>query len=194
MTNRIADHLPNDAHPLDRPDLQDRQRAVRVVCLGVVLGTAVVVTSITMVVRYALGGRPIMQNGALVAGVPVVTVFGAAVTLGAVAVASLVIPMLRRAGIRQVAAEPPDPDADPERLWTVYAKTKFAEYGLADGAAVLTAVLYHLSADWLMIVFVGGMLAFLLVRFPTKAAVRRWYAEAAGELERERANQSEPGG
>ncbi|MEO2092407.1 MAG: hypothetical protein ABGY75_23390 [Gemmataceae bacterium] len=188
MTNRIADHLPNDAHPLDRPDMQDRQRAVRVACLGVVLGTAVVVTSITMVVRFALGGRPIMQNGALVAGVPVVTVFGAAVTLGAVAVASLVIPALRRAGIKQIAADPPDPDADPEKLWLLYAKTKFAEYGLADGAAVLTAVLYHLSADWLMIVFVGGMLAFLLVRFPTKAAVRRWYAEAEEELDRERTN------
>jgi hypothetical protein len=188
MTNRISDHLPNDAHPLDRPDLQDRQRAVRVACLGIVLGTAVVVTSITMVVRFALGGRPIMQNGALVAGIPVVTVFGAAVTLGAAAVASLVIPAMRRAGLKQIAAEPPDPDADPERLWLLYAKTKFAEYGLADGAAVLTAVLYHLSADWLMIVFVGGMLAFLLVRFPTQAAVRRWYAEAEAELDRERTN------
>lgn len=191
--NRISDHLPDDVHPLDRPDLADRLRVLRVACLGLIGGTAAVVTLITLVVRYALGGRPIVQNGALVGGVPVVTVVGAMLTLAAVAAASVLVPVLRAAGLKKVATEPPPPpepgaelDTEADRLVQVYAKGKFVEYGLGDGAAIATAVLYHLSADWLMIVFVVGMLAYLAVRFPTAGRVRAWFDEATTEVDRQR--------
>lgn len=191
MVNRLDRYRTDDPHPLDRPEFADRQRALRVVCLGIILGTAAILVGVTMVVKFALGGRPILQNGALVGGVPVVTVVGAMVTLGAAAVATLLVPVLRATGLTAVATTPPPPpepgaapDTEADRLWQVYARGKFVEYGLADGAAVLTAILYHLSADWLMVAFVAAMLAFMAVRLPTPGRTRRWFDEAAAEVER----------
>ena len=68
----------------------------------------------------------------------------------------------------------------------MYAQGKFTEYGLAEGAAILTAVLFHLSADWLMIGFVAGMVAFMAVQFPTATRVRSWFNAALAELERQK--------
>jgi hypothetical protein len=193
MTNRISGYLSDDPHPLDRPEFAGRLKALQVLCLGMMLGTVAFLVGAAMVVRFALGGRPIMQNGALAGGIPIVTVIGAVVTLTAVAVATLLGPVVRKAGLKAVATTPPPPpepgtapDTEADWLWKVYAQGKFAEFGLADGAAILTAVLYHLSADWLMLVFVGGMLAYMAVRFPTAGRVRSWFDEAMPEVERER--------
>jgi hypothetical protein len=97
------------------------------------------------------------------------------------------------AGIKRIATTPPPPpepgvppDTTADRLWKLYAQGKFIEYGLAEGAAILTAVLFHLSADWLMIGFVAGMVAFMAVRFPTAGRVRAWFDAAMPRLELER--------
>jgi hypothetical protein len=39
-------------------------------------------------------------------------------------------------------------------------------------------VMFHLSADWLMLAFVAGMIVFQVVRFPTEARVRSWLTAA----------------
>jgi hypothetical protein len=189
VTNRLSQYLSADRHPLDRPEFVDRLRALRVVCLGIILGTAAVVTLITLVVRYALNGRPIVQNGAMAGDIPIVTAVGLVLTLGAVAVAAVCVPVMRAAGLRTIATAPPPPpdtreDSEADRLWQVYAKGKFVEYAVLDGAAIATAVLYHLSADWLMIGFVVGMLAYLAVRLPTADRVRAWFDGAAAEVDR----------
>jgi hypothetical protein len=183
--NRISRYLTDDQHPFDRPEFADRQRALQVLCLGIIVSTALIVFAITLVVRYALGGRPILQNGAMVNGIPIVTVVGAVLTLSAVAIAVLVVPRVWSAGWKRIATQPPPspepgtaPDTEADRLWKLYGQGKFIEYGLGDGAAILTAILYHLSADWLMLVFVAGMLGFLIVRFPTRTRMRAWFDDA----------------
>jgi hypothetical protein len=189
--NRISTYLSDDPHPLDRLEFLDRLRALRMLCLAIILGTVFVVTGISMVVRFALGGVALAQNGALLAGIPILTVIGAVLTLTAVAVATLVVPVMTTAGIKRIATTPPPepgvpPDTTADRLWKLYAQGKFIEYGLAEGAAILTAVLFHLSADWLMIGFVAGMVAFMAVRFPTAGRVRAWFDAAMPRLELER--------
>jgi hypothetical protein len=73
----------------------------------------------------------------------------------------------------------------------VYAQGKFAEYGPTTAAAFVTAVLFHLAADWLMLVFVVGMVAFQLLRFPTERRVRSWLTAAQVEVVRFRSPPAE---
>ncbi len=183
MTNRIAHFFPDDSHPLDSPELQAKQKALRFVCLALILGTVFVTIGVTATVKFALGGNSLPKLGASPGGIPILTIVGAVLTLSAVSVASLVVPFLTNAGLKKIAAEPTSNEPEAERIWTVYAKGKFVEFALAEGAAVVTAILYHLSADWLMLAFVAGMVGFLIVRFPTWARNRRWYDEAAGKLD-----------
>jgi len=139
------------------------------------------------VVLLALGNQPLVKIG----GTQVLTGVGAVLTLTAVVVAVLLVPYLTKSGLRTVATTvppPPEegvpPDTPTDRLWRVYAQGKFAEYGLTTAAAFITAVLFHLSADWLMMGFVGGMVVFQIVRFPTEGRVRSWLTAAIGEVER----------
>ena len=70
----------------------------------------------------------------------------------------------------------------------MYARGKFAEFALAEGAAVATAVLYHLTADPAMIAFVAGVAVFMLARLPTAARNRAWFDDALPKLDELRLN------
>lgn len=186
MTNRVSDYLPPEQPPADGDDLAAKLRSLRTLCLGVVLFEVALLLMASGVVVFALKG-PLVKIGGTVA----LTGVGAVLTLTAVVVAVLLVPSLTKSGLRTVAttAPPPPeegvpPDTPTDRLWRVYAQGKFAEYGLTTAAAFVTAVLYHLSADWLMLVFVGGMIAFQIVRFPTEGRVRKWLEAAVGEVAR----------
>ncbi len=177
MTNRIADHLPPEPPPADGDDLSAKLRSLRTLCLGVLLFEVALLFMVSGVVVLALGNKPLVKIGGTVA----LTGVGAVLTLTAVVVAVLVVPYLTKSGLKTVAttaAPPPEegvpPDTPTDRLWRVYAQGKFAEYGLTTAAAFVTAVLFHLAADWLMLGFVGGMVAFQVVRFPTEGRVRTW--------------------
>ena len=169
-------------------------RALRVVCLALIAGGVVLVAGPAAVVHFALNGQPGVRgpNGNVLLGA------GAVVTLSAVVAATLVVPAVLRAGLRRAAFEvpaPPDegapPDTEADRLLGVYAQGKFSEYALAEGAAAVTAVLYHLSANPLMLVFVGGMVLYMVARFPTAGRVRGWMAGAADEVDRLRGERAE---
>lgn len=172
----------------------DAARGLRGVCLLLILFNGVLIAGVSSVVYFALGNNPVIKAN----GREALTGVGAVLTLSAVLAATFIGPALLRAGVRKVATTPPDspeegapPDTDADRLLRVYAQGKFTEYALADGAAVVTAVLFHLSADWLMIGFVAGMGVYQIVRFPTAARVRGWLASAQGELERLRGERAE---
>ena len=188
--NRIRPYLTEIEHPLDSAPMRARQRVLRWLCIGLVAGLVVVAAGVISTVYFALGGKPLSGNAGRLVGVPIVTVVGATLTLTAVAIARFAVPFLWSVGIRRVATEPPEPpeegvppETEPERLWRVYAGGKFAEFALADAAAVATAVLYHLTADPAMLAFIGGAAAFMLLRLPTAARNRDWYDDAARTLE-----------
>ena len=183
--NRIGQYLDDGPHPLDTPEMLGRQHLLRVLCLILIGGVLFITAGVVSTVYFALGGKPLSGNAGRLVGVPIITVVGAALTLTAVALARFLVPILWSRGIRRVATEPPEPPEDgvppetePERLWRVYSSGKFAEFALAEAAAVATAILYHLTADLAMIAFVGGVVAFLIVRLPTAARNRAWYDDA----------------
>jgi len=193
MTNRVSDYLPPDNPPADGDDLAGRLRSLRTLCLGVLLFEFALLLMVSGVVVLALGNRPIVKIGRT----EILTGVGAVLTLTAVVVAVLLVPYLTRSGLRTVATTPPPPpeegvpvETPADRLWRVYAQGKFAEYGLTAAAAFITAVLFHLSADWLMLGFVCGMCVFQIVRFPTEGRVRNWLTGARVEVERAK---GEPG-
>lgn len=198
MINRIADYLDPDAgHPLDRPEFADRQRVLRILCGGLMVAMTLVTLLVIAVVRFALGARPLPGNAGLVGGIPILTVVAATITLTVPLVATILVPLIRTSGIRKVATTPPAPpepgapdENDADRLWKVYSAGKFVEYALAEGAVLATAVLFHVTSDWLMMGFIGAMVLFMLTKFPTAAKARTWFDEALPELDRIR--QSEP--
>lgn len=170
---------------LDRSDFADRHRALRTFCLLLMVLLTLAAVAIVLVVRFALGARPLAGNGGWLGGVPIVTVLTAVLTLTAPLVGTILSCWLSLQGIRKVALEPPpvpepgaDLDTDADRLWRVYASGKFAEYALAEGAVLATAVLYHLTADPVMIMFVTGLLAYMATRFPTSRRIKAWFANA----------------
>jgi len=180
---------------LERPDFADRHRALRTFCLGMMVLLTGVAIFVALVVRFALGGKPLAGNGGLLSGIPILTVVTAVITLTAPLLGTILSTWLYSTGIARVALEPPqvpeagaDLDTDADRLWRVYASGKFAEYALAEGAVLATAILYHLTADPIMMLFVVGLLAYMASRYPTAARIRVWFANAIRVMAELRAN------
>ena len=198
MTNRIARYFDPDAgHPLDRPEFVDRQRMLKVLCGGLMVMMTMVTLLVIAVVRFALGARPLPGNAGLVAGMPILTIIAAVLTLAVPTVATILVPLLRAAGLRKVATTdplPPEPgtadENDADRLWKVYSVGKFVEYALAEGAVLATAVLFHVTSDWVMMGFIAALVLYMLVKFPTTEKARSWFDVAVPEMEAIR--QSEP--
>jgi hypothetical protein len=179
-----------DTHPLDTPALQQRARAVRLLCIALIVFSVVVIIGVVGTVYFALGGKALPKNGAQLSGMPILTVIAGFLTLNAVVLGSFLETTVRKQGLKAIATTPPaapeagaEPESKPERILNVYAKIKFVQFALAEGAGVATSVMYHLSADWLMMVFAAGMPLFMLVKFPTTSATTRWYHEAVQTLD-----------
>jgi hypothetical protein len=175
---------------LDSPVLHQKMRAVRMLCIGLIASCLVVMIGVIGTVAFALGNQALPKNGALLGGVPILTVIAGFITLNAVVVGSFIEVFLRKQGLRAVATTPPaapeigaEAESKAERILNVYAKIKFVQFALAEAACVVTSVMYHLSADWLMMAFAAGMPIFMLVKFPTTAATLQWYNSAVQTLE-----------
>jgi len=182
-TNRIRQYLASDVPDFERPPFSDRLRGIRMLCAVLILGVLFLTTGVIATVEFALGGRPLGGNAGKVSGVPVVTVAVAFASLTCVAVASMVVPLIWKRGVARVLTSPADDPEDgaeretePDRLWRVYAAGKFTEFALAEGAAITTAILFHLTADRLMLVFIAAMVLFMLVKFPTLGKAKAWFA------------------
>jgi len=174
---------PHDPHPLDRPVNSARLHVIRVLCAAFILFSMIVMIGVVGTVTFALGGKALPKNGALLGGVPILTVIAAVLTMSAVAVGLLVERFLTVRELRAIATEPNAEEPQSQRLLTLYAKIKFTLFALAEGACVSTAIMYHLSADILMIAFAAGMTVFMLTQFPTAKFTRRWYDGAVATVE-----------
>jgi hypothetical protein len=178
--------LPDSAEtpiPHDRPGA-DRSAVLRVLCGGMTLGLGVVTAIAVMVVQFALDGQPIAGNAVQFAGLSAVSWAALGLAIAAPVIGLTVAAAQTRAGVDKLAADhsPAEADTDRTRLLDVFAAVVFIEYAVAEGTGVLCALLYHLTADAAVLVGVGIQLAFMVLRFPTNARVRRWHDEAAGRL------------
>jgi hypothetical protein len=171
---------PDPDHPL--ASATDRLIVFRAICAILAGGLALITVLIGLVVRFALDGQPIAGNAVQVAGVSVVTL----AAVGAAAIAPMVALAIssaqQRSALTAAAANPPDPDEDRNRLLDIFAASLFVEYGIVESAGFACALLYHLTADWVLLAAVFGMIAFMIARFPTTTRAIRWYDEAAMEM------------
>ncbi len=178
------------SHPLDSAPLQGKARALLFLCSVMAGSTVVFFLGAFGVVQFALNGQALPRNGAMLAGIPILTVVGAVVSLTCLALARLIVPIVTKTGIQAIASNPAPPIEDgtlpqteEERLLALFARCKFIEYGLAEGAAIACAVMYHLSADWLLMGFAVGMVLFMLVNLPTMPRTRHWFNEQIPQLD-----------
>ena len=179
-----------DTYPLDTPILKQRARAVRLLCIALIVFSMVVMIGVIGTVTFALGNQALPKNGAKLGGIPILTVIAGFLTLNAVIIGSVMEAFLRKQGLQTIATmlpPPTEPGAEPEskaeRILNVFAKIKFVQFALAEAACVATSVMYHLSADWLMMAFAAGMPVFMLLKFPTTAATRQWFDNAVQTLQ-----------
>ena len=182
--------MPFMEETLDSPVLHQKMRAVRLLCIALIVFSIVVMIGVIGTVYFALGGQALPKNGAQLNGIPILTVIAGFLTLNAIVVGTFIEAFLRKQGLRAVATTAPatpeigaEAESKAERILNVYAKIKFVQFALAEAACMVTSVMYHLSADWLMMAFALGMPVYMLVKFPTTAATLQWYGSAVQTLE-----------
>lgn len=173
------------ADPLARPDLAGRFAAVRVVCAGMILLMLLIAGLIALVVQFALDGEPLAGNGVRLGGRPAITWVALAVAAAGTIAGFWFATSNAAAGVAKLAEEKPS-DADADALAGAFAAKTFVEFAAAEAAGVGCAVLYHVTADPLMLVAVGGLAGLLAARFPTAGRTRAWFAAAAADLARHR--------
>jgi hypothetical protein len=181
MNNRISKYMA-DLHPLDQPEMMDRLRLLRALATVAILVNIMITFLVIAVVYFALGGRPLSGNAGKVMGLPIVTIIAAVLMVLAILISLVQVPRIWAKGIQRVKTTLPDPpepgasiDTDGERMWQVYAAGRFCEIALTMTAIILTAIMFHLTADWTMIGFIAVLIAFLSARFPTEARAREWF-------------------
>lgn len=185
MTAPVISRLrPVPSHPLDAPRHARRLAALRFLCLGLMLLLVVVTVGIGMVVWYVLGGLPLAGRRFVVGGVSLPTVVTGVLTLAVPAVALWAGRRRGEAGLRALAAEGEDDDT--EKLLDVFAGVTFAECAVAGGVGFAWALVFHLTSDPLMLLWIGGLIAFVALRYPTSRRARAWFDAAADRLARER--------
>ena len=175
---------PAPDHPLDAPRHVRRLANLRLLCLGLMLMLAVLSAGIGMVVWFVLEGLPLAGRRVTVGGVSLPTVVTGVLTLAVPVVALWVGRSRGEAWLSALAAEGPDDDT--EKLLDVFAGVTFAEYAVAGGVGFAWATLFHLTSDPLMLLWVGGLIAFMALRYPTTGRARAWFDAAADRLARER--------
>lgn len=169
--NRIT--FPPAVHPFDEPLAAHRLGALRTLC-QVMIGAVIVITlGVWMVVLKVFGGEPLAGNLVTVGGVSALTWACAAITL---VVAPLVFWVGRRrgeAGLRQLEGR-----AGADEYLEVFAGATFASYAVAIGWGFLSAIIFHLTADPIMLGLVAVIVGVMIVRYPTTGRAKAWFDRA----------------
>jgi hypothetical protein len=163
-------------HPLDRPDLAGRFAGLRLISAGMILGMVMVATLIAMVVHFALDGQPLAGNGVRIGGLSVLSWGALFVAATAPVVALVVSARATAAGLAKL------PTADVDGIVGVLATATFIEFAVTEAAGVLCALLYHVTADPLMLGCVAALAGFLVLRFPSPTRTKSWYDAAEATI------------
>jgi hypothetical protein len=168
--NRIT--FPPSAHPFDGPLAAHRLGALRTLC-QVMIGALVLITlGVWMVVLKVFGGEPLAGNLVTLGGVSALTWVCGAATLVVAPLAVWVGRNRAEAGLRRMEGRGAD------EYLEVFAGATFASYAVALAWGFLCAIIFHLTADPVMLGLVAVMVGMLLARFPTTSRARAWFDRA----------------
>ncbi len=168
--NRIT--FPPAVHPFDEPLAAHRLGALRTLCQVIIGGLVVVTLGVWMVVWKVFGGEPLAGNLVTFGGVSALTWVCGAVTLVAAPLVFWVGRNRYEAGLRRMEGRGAD------EYLEVFAGATFASYAVAVAWGFLCAVIFHLTADPIMLGLVAVMVGVLLARFPTAARAKAWFDRA----------------
>ncbi len=166
----------NPDHPLDRPDLAGRFAGLRLISAGMIVGMVMIAVLIAMVVHFALDGQPLAGNGVRIAGLSVLSWGAMFVAMAAPFVALFASAKATNDGLAKL------PTANVDGIVGVFATATFIEFAVTEAAGILCALLYHVTADPLMLGCVAALAGFLVVRFPSASRTKSWYDAAEATI------------
>lgn len=168
--NRIP--FPPTAHPFDDPLAAHRLGALRTLC-QVMIGALVLITlGVWMVVLKVFGGEPLAGNLVTLGGVSALTWACGTITL---VVAPLALWFGRKraeAGLQRIEKTGTD------EYLEVFGGATFASYAVALAWGFFCAILFHLTADPIMLGLVAVIVGVMLLCFPTTARAKAWFDHA----------------
>jgi len=169
--NRIT--FPPAVHPFDEPLAVHRLGALRTLC-QVMIGALIVITlGVWMVVLKVFGGEPLAGNLVTLGGVSALTWACGAITLVVVPLMFWVGRQRGEAGLRQL-----DGRTGTDEYLQVFAGATFASYAVAIAWGFLCAILFHLTADPIMLGLVAVIVGAMVARYPTTARAKAWFDRA----------------
>ena len=173
------------ADVLYETNFRSRVRVYRRVGLAMALCLTVFTGSVVGVVHFALDGVPLAGNAVRVGGRPIATWVGVGLAIAFPLVAIGVARGMTRNGIDQIADDrnvAPGSPTEAERLLDVIGGATFVRYAIAEAAGIVCVLIYHFTADTVLLGLVAALLAFILAGRPTEAGVREWYAAAVDRV------------
>lgn len=174
-----------DEVALDHAGFTSRMRVFRLVGLAMPIGLIIVTCSIVGVVQMALGGIPLAGNAVQFAGRPVASWVGLALAVQIPVIARLIHRGLLNSGVQRIAQDATlaaDSTTEYQRLLEVYGGAKFVETAMIEGIGFVCAILYHFTADPVIIGLVFGLVCYMVWRVPTRLGVRTWLESALGTI------------
>jgi len=163
-----ATHSVNlDSKP--RSYFHRRVRLLRTLCLGLIVGMVGVNLIVSTILWFVFDGLPLAGNRYTVSGVSIMTLIAAVFTL-------LVPALCWFIAAKKTASAVAGAEGNIEKLTDAYAGKIAVECLPVAGLAFVWAILFHLTADPLMLLFVGGLIAYMIARYPTSRRANAWFA------------------
>lgn len=162
-----------------------RLKAIQSLCVGMVLVLAVIATGFTMVVWLALDGLALAGQLYTIGGISIITIITGAITPFVPWFAWWQAGRLVQQKLPRIAKGHPelvDAATDTERLSELFAIKTYTEYAIPTGVAFVWAITYHIVSDTLILVWIAGLLIFLLFHYPSVGKFTTWMTWATEQI------------
>jgi hypothetical protein len=147
-----------------------RLRTMQIVAAALPLSVVTTCAVLVSIVYFANGGQGLQQP----AGLPIVSLVAAGMTLCNVPL-SISLPLSQtRAAVRRIAAGSAQPTSAALQLLVVRQTTIIMADALLEGAALTCGIAYAIEGQVYVLVGVAVTVALMLANFPTANGVRAW--------------------
>ena len=155
-------------------------RQQRLIVLALLGGSMMFIVAISVAHFVALKGKPVSPD------LPNLALVAVAVAGGALASSFLVPESLRKQAVERQSAAAATPADDTSALLVGWQTTILIRTAMFEGAAVLSAILFLLTADFAALGIAIAMIGMIAMGLPSEMTARRWLDRSLEELERKR--------
>lgn len=142
---------------------------LQTLCLGLMIGMVGVNLIVGTILWSVFAGVPLAGNRFTIGGVSIITIVAGVLTL--------IVPALCWwIAAKKTASAVAMADGNIERLTEAFAGKVAVECLPVAGLAFVWAILYHLTADPRMLLFVVGLIGYTIARYPSTRRANAWVA------------------